>query len=441
MRLFGLDIQLARKTATEMDINTFIARLTAAYETLSGVAVTPESCMQSPTVAAIVSGISRRIATLPIKVMQKTTEKEGNARRVRTEELPRHPVAILLRSPNGWQDNVSFWLDATSWLVRYGNCYFFKSRGSTGPIRQLIPLHPSAVKIDQDSSSYALSYTVSQAGGGQATYSADQILHARSAARDGVKGDSPITDIREAIALEIAAEKMGASLFGNAAAPSLIFKHGVNSNGFKTDEEEKKFIDDFQSIYAKKGRFKSMILPKGMELDSIGIDNEKAQFLATRQYQRTVIAGAFGFPLHMVGDLSRGTYNNVEQTSLDFITNGVLPYVRIFEAALEASLLTQDDRNSSVIIRFDLNAALRGDFFSRQQGLAVQRQNGIINANEWREEEGRNPVAPEDGGEEYWRKGPSGQSASTDQQPQQPPAQSDQPTQDTQQGGANGRAS
>jgi HK97 family phage portal protein len=227
-----------------------------------------------------------------------------------------------------------------------------------------------------------------------------------------------VMDIREAIGLEITAERMGASVFGNSAMPSMIFKHGATSRGFKTDEEEKRFIEDFQNVYAKKGRFKSMILPFGMEIDSVGIDNEKAQFLATRQYQRTVIAGAFGVPPHMVGDLSRGTFNNVEQQSLDFVLNVVLPYVRIFEAAMERSLLTDEDRRDGVSIRFNLEGALRGDFKSRQEGLKLQREMGVISPNDWREQENMNPISKEDGGEAYWMKGPSGQGGpAADEQP------------------------
>lgn len=411
MRILGFDIAWSGKAATEMSLDTLIRRLEAAHETYSGIAVTPENCMASPTVNAIVTAISRRIATLPIKVMRKVTA-EGTDGRVRREELPNHPVARLLAAPNEWQDRVSFWLDATSWLVRYGNFYAFKSRGQTGPIRQLISLPAGNVEVEQDIETLALTYRASQAGSSaQQVFSPAQIMHARGAARDGIKGNSPIYDIREAIALEITAERMGASVFGNAAMPSMIFKHGATSRGFKTDEEEKKFIEDFQNVYAKKGRFKSMILPFGMEMDTVAVENDKAQFLATRQYQRSVIAGAFGVPPHMVGDLSKSSYNNVEQQSLDFVIAVVLPYVRIFEAALERSLLTDVDRREGVVIRFNLEGALRGDFKSRQEGLKIQREMGVISPNDWREIEAMNPISDEDGGETYWVKGPSGQGA------------------------------
>ena len=186
MNLFGLDISLSRKSST-LPINTLIERLEAAYDTLSGIRVDPDTAMASPTIAALTAAISRRIATLPIKVLQKIVS-DG---RTRKEELPSHPVTKLLSNPNTWQDRVTFWLDAASWLVRYGNAYFFKSRGQTGPIRQLIPLPPSAVAPEQDPASLLVSYRVSQANGTQQIYDPSQILHARSTARNGLVGDSP----------------------------------------------------------------------------------------------------------------------------------------------------------------------------------------------------------------------------------------------------------
>jgi HK97 family phage portal protein len=385
---------------------------------MSGIAVTPDTAMQSPTVQALVNAISRRIATLPVRVMRKT-QVNG---RDQKEALPNHPVTRLLSQPNNWQDRMSFWLDATSWLIRHGNFYAYKVRGQTGPIRRLQPLPPGGVKVEQDAETLDVSYEAKLDGGGVRLLSADQVMHARGPARNGLAGDSPVNDVREAIALEIAAERMGAALFGNGAMPSLIFKFQQGNQGFKTDEEGKNFIEYFQSIYAKRGRFKGMLLPKGMEVEGFPVENDKAQFLATRQHQRTVIAGAFGVPPHLVGDLSKGTFRNVEQQSLDFVLNVVMPYVRMFEAAMERALLTPQDRTAGVIIRFNLDAALRADFKSRQEGLNIQRNAGVINPNEWRELEGMNPISEEDGGEDYFRQGPSGQTAdpphdSTDDDP------------------------
>ena len=406
MNLLGLQITLAKKEAVNIDV--ILRRLEAAFETSSGVHVTPETAMRSPTVHALVTAISRRISTLPPHVMQRSVS-DGQ---VTKKKLPNHPVAKLLKQPNGWQTESNYWLDATSSLVRYGNFYAFKARGRTGPIRALNPLHAGSTDVVQNDD-LSLTYKTTLEGGKSAEFTPSQIHHVRGPARNYVKGDSPVMDVRETIALEIAAESFGATFFGNGAMPALIFKFMDGFSGFKTDEERRQFVDDFQASYGKKGRFRALLMPNGIEVDDpVGIDNDKAQFLETRKLQRSIIAGAFGIPPHLVGDLERGTFSNIEHQSLEFIQAVVLPYCRAFEPAMERDLLTNEDRRGGIIIRFNLDGALRGDFKSRQEGHAIMRLNGIINANTWRKNENLNPISTDDGGDEYWRQGPSGQTAS-----------------------------
>jgi HK97 family phage portal protein len=423
MKILGFPLPWSRKDAG-VSINTLISRLEAIYESAAGIPVTPDAAMESPTVQALVQAIARRIATLPIRVVRKSMV-DGKASK---EELPDHPVALLMKRPAAWLTHTSYWLDATSWLVRYGNFYAFKARGNSGPIRRLVPLHPGCVTVKQDPNTLDVTYEVNQANGAPIVYRPEQIHHARGPARNGICGDSPVMDVRNAIALEIAAERFGGQFFGNGATPGLILKPVVGSKGFNSDEERGKFRQNLEEAYGKRGRHRVMVLPNGLEIaQQVPVEAEKAQFLQTRQYQRTVIAGAFGVPPHLVGDLSKGTFNNVEQQNLSFVVAVVLPYVRMFEDAMARDLLTDEERAQGLTIRFNLDAALRADFKTRQEGLNIMRQAGVISANEWREHENMNPISDEDGGDEYWRQGPSGQSATAQpgQEPEEPGAEED----------------
>lgn len=402
MNILGLDISWARKDTISLD--TLIKRLDAIFETSSGVSITPENCEESPTVKAMITAVTRRFAVMPVHVYRKTTSNGRDKKEVVTS----HPVERLLAKPNEWQASTSYWMDSVSRVMRHGNYYAYKARGLTGPVRRLLPLHPSSCNPVQEAD-WSVYYRTTLPDGGQKDYTQAEVHHVRLSARDGVKGDSPVMDIREAIAMEIAAEKFGATLFGNGAMPGLVFEYQEGSAGHKTNEERNQFVSDMQQAYSRKGRFKAMMLPKGIKLGSpIGIENDKAQFLELRQYQRTVIAGAWGCPPHLVGDLSKGTFNNVEMQGIEFSTNVILPLARVFESAMERDLLSDEDRRSGVIIRFNPDAVLRGDFKSRQEGLAIQRQNGVINANEWREREDMNPRT-DAAGEGYYEQGPSGQ--------------------------------
>jgi HK97 family phage portal protein len=361
--------------------------------------VTPENCEQAPTVKAIITAITRRFAVTPIHVYQRGTK---NGRETK-ERLPGHPVARLLSRPNSFQTRVDYWQDCASWLARYGAYYAFKSRGQTGPIRELLPMHPKDVEVKQDSQTWALTFRWGH-GAEQQEYSSSRIHHIRGPARNGFSGDSPVKDVSLAIALEMAAEKFGASFFDNGALPLLIFTYMTASQGFKTKEEKDQFLQDIRDAFSGKRAHNTMLVPKGIDKPTtIEIQNDKSQFLETRKYQRTVIAGAWGVPPHLVGDLERATFNNVEQQDSDFTLNVIMPIGQAVEAAVERDLLTDEDRAGGVIVRFNFDSILRADFKSRQEGLRVQRDAGVISPNEWREIEGKNPISDDDGGEDYIR--------------------------------------
>jgi HK97 family phage portal protein len=386
------DVKSRAAEVKESQFETVIQRLRSARYGAIG-EVTPDTCMQSPTVHAIVTAISRRIAVSPVHVYRKTTKNGRDAK----ERIPNHPVARLLQYPNKWQSRSEYWLDAASTFVRYGRFYAWKSRGTTGPIRELLPISPREICVEQDRDTWAIRYRR-----GAEFLDSSKVHYVRGPARNFIEGDSPVNDVQTAIALEIAAEKFGATFFENGALPLLFFTFMQGSKGFQKPEDAKQFTDDFQSAFGGARRFRAMVGPQGLDKPtSIPIENDKAQFLETRKYQRTVIAGAFGVPPHLVGDLERATFNNVEQQDTDFTSNVIQPVTAAFEAAMERDLLTDEDVNSGVVIRFNLDSILRADFKSRQEGLQVQRRNGVINANEWREIERLNPISEEDGGEDY----------------------------------------
>ena len=424
MKLGPLNLSWGTKAAADaMSIDQLITRLELIYATTSGISITPENCIESPTVKAIDTAITRRFAVMPPHVFVKSTGDN----RTKKEYLPNHPVAKLRSAPNNWQTHVNFWMDASSWLTRYGNTYFYKARGSTGPIRRLLPLHPATTGPKQNDDDVTdVTYESRQKNGRIATYDPSQIMHARVTARDGLKGDSWIMDVRESIALEIAAERFGATFFGNGAMPGITFEYVEGSQGHKTDEERAKFLNDFNEKFtAKSGRFKAILPPKGIKLGTpIPVENEKAQFIQLRALQRTIIAGAAGVPPHLVGDLSKGTFNNVEMQGIEFTTNVILPLARVFEAAMERDLLTPEDRAAGVIIRFNLDAVQRGDFKTRQEGRQIQRNAGVISANEWRMSEGMKP-RPDTEGDAYYAQGPSGQTSTSQPSGTDPPADQD----------------
>lgn len=392
MNLFGLEIGFARKEKKDASFET-VLRLLAAEMGMPG-SVTPDTCMRSPTVHAIVTAISRRLASTPVHVYQTSM----NGKRETKEKLPNHPIAQLLRQPNEWQSRFDYWQDAASTYVRHGKFIAKIGRGSTGPIRRLYPVKPSSVEVNQDVKTLAVSFRY----GGE-DWDFDKVHFVRGPSRDFFSGDSPVSDVATTIGLEIAAEKYGESFFDNGAVPLIMFQYAQGFNGFKTPEDEATFINTFQEAFRGNKRHRAFIVPRGIEgKDPVKLDHDKAQFLQTRQLQRTIICGAFGVPPYYVGDLASGKYDNIEQQSGDFTLSVIMPVAQSFEAAMERDFLTPADRNAGLKIRFNLDAELRAAFLDRQTGQQIQYQNGVINANDWREREGL-PPRTDSGGEEYQR--------------------------------------
>ncbi len=423
MRFLGFEFTRAEEKGAQFE--DALQRLVASQEQGGIGPVTPDNCMRSPTVHAIVTSISRRLSVSSLGVYKKTRSNGRDSK----ELLGDHPVAKLLRKPNGWQSRAEYWLDASSVFIRWGRFHAYKSRGVTGPIRELIPLPCGSVELKQDSN-YRVMYRV-KTGDGLREYAFDKIHSVRGPSRDFLNGSSPVQDCKEAIALEIAAQSYGNSFFENGAVPLLVFKYLTESKAVKQSEAEKSFLDKFQEKFGGKRKHRAMVLPKGMDLSSVAVENDKAQMLETRKLQRTIIAGAFGVPPHLVGDLERATFNNVEQQDADFTSNVIQPVATAFEAAMERDLLTDDDRAQGVIIRFNLDSILRADFKSRQDGSRVQREGGMLSVNEWREREGMNPIPADKGGDDYIRPANMMVAGEEPQKPEAPEnAEADDPARD-----------
>jgi HK97 family phage portal protein len=394
MKLFGYEIRREEKGA---QLDAFLQSLLTTSDGMWNGVVSPETCERSPTVKAIITAVANRMAVTPVHVYRKKTLKGRESK----EMLPDHPVAKLLNYPNDNQSRVDFWGDAASSYLRWGVFYAYKGRGTTGPIRFLDPLKAGAMSVDTTTQWPTVLYRYGD-GGTAREYGAKQLLIVRGPSRDFVTPYSPVNDVAGSIGLEIAAEEFGLSFFRNGALPLMVFRFMQGHKGFKTAEQEKQFVEDFQKALGGSKRHRAMLLPAGMETgDPVSVENDKAQMIETRRYQRTVIAGAFGVPPQYVGDLERATFNNAEQQTLQFTADVIYPIVQRFEASLERDLLTDEDWRSGVVIRFNLDSILRADFKSRQEGLQIQRQNGVLSADEWREIEGKNPLPSGKGGEDY----------------------------------------
>jgi HK97 family phage portal protein len=358
----------------------------------AGVVVTESSAEGLPVVFACVRVIANAVAQLPCKLYKLDP---GGASKTEVEASD-HPLASVLdRMSNPEMTSFEFRQTMISHLLLWGNCYAKIDRNPSGQVTALWPLYPWLLSVTRDDQRrLVFSY-----GAEKWTYdpARPQILRLCIHSQDGIVGRSVVRVLRESIAGGIALQKFGNTFFGNGATFG-----GILSSPDDLDEEQRlqvrAEIDQLHQGPDRAHRF--LLLYNGLKYEKLGIPPEDAQFLESKKFSRSELAGCFGVPPHMIGDLDRATFSNIENESIRWLRDGLEPYLKNFEEAVSRDLLGPRSYQQ-FDVRFVRNAMLRGDLKTRSEALQILRQNGIINANDWRELEELNPISAADGGDKY----------------------------------------
>ncbi len=266
----------------------------------------------------------------------------------------------------------------------------------------LYPLMPNRMSVDRDEQGEIV-YTYTAATDENRTVKAvkqiqlrrQDVLHITGLGFDGLVGYSPIAMARNAVGMTLACEEYGSSFFANGARPGGVLKHpGVL-------KDPSKLRESWQSVYGGAANtVKVVVLEEGLDYQQISIPPEEAQFLETRKFQIDEIARLYRVPPHMIGDLEKSSFNNIEQQSLEYVKYTLNPWVVRWEQSLQKALFLPSEQ-SRYFIKFNVDGLLRGDYQSRMQGYAIGRQNGWLSANDIREMENMNPIPEEEGGNLY----------------------------------------
>lgn len=359
----------------------------------SGRRVTERTAMQMTAVYSCVRILSETLASLPLHIYESS---ETNSRKA-----TKHPLYKLLHDePNPEMTSFIFRETLMTHLLLWGNAYAQIIRNGKGEVLALYPLMPDRMRVDRDEYGqlyyeYMLSDSDANAKeSGAVRLSTQDILHIPGLGFDGLVGYSPIAMAKNAIGMAIATEEYGAAFFANGATPSGILTHpGVIKN-------PEAMRESWSKGFGGRNSHKVAILEEGMNYTPISIAPNEAQFLETRKFQLNEIARIFRVPPHMVGDLEKSSFSNIEQQSLEFVKYTLDPWVSRFEQAMTRRLLT-DDEKKKYYIKFNVDGLMRGDYQSRMNGYATARQNGWMSANDIRALENLDLISDEEGGNLY----------------------------------------
>ena len=367
----------------------------------AGKYVTERSAMQMTAVYCCVRILSEAVASLPLQ-FYRYTEDGGK------EKAVDHPLYFLLHDePNPEMTSFIFRETLMTHLLLFGNSYAQIIRNGRGEVVALYPLMPDRMKVDRDEQGRLYyEYTVYDADDVNGRKGTDKVgrtvrlkpydvLHIPGLGFDGLVGYSPIAMAKNAIGLAIATEEYGSKFFANGAAPSGVLEHPG------TIKDPARIRESWQATFGGSGNAnKIAVLEEGMKYTPISISPEQAQFLETRRFQIDEIARIFRVPPHMIGDLEKSSFNNIEQQSLEFVKYTLDPWVSRWEQAMMRALLTPEEKKK-YFFKFNVDGLLRGDYQSRMNGYATARQNGWMSANDIRELEQMDRIPEDQGGDLY----------------------------------------
>ena len=363
--------------------------------TTSGKNVNEMTALQTTAVYACVRILAEAIASLPIHVYKYTDEGK--------EQDVNHQLYYLLHDePNPDMTSFVFRETLMSHLLIWGNAYAQIIRDGRGQVLALYPLLPDRVSVKRDDKG-ELYYVYQRSeednpnfkDKGNIILKKSEVLHVPGLGFDGLIGYSPIAMAKNAVGMTLATEEYGASFFANGANPGGVLEHpGILKDPSKVRES-------WNQVYqGTNNSHKVAVLEEGMSYKTIGIPPNEAQFLETRKFQINEIARLYRIPPHMVGDLEKSSFSNIEQQSLEFVKYTLDPWVVRFEQAFQKALLLPDEKKN-YFIKFNVDGLLRGDYQSRMNGYAIGRQNGWLSTNDIRRLEDMNPLSKEEGGDLY----------------------------------------
>ena len=344
----------------------------------SGVKVDAETALRSTVVLACIRVLSTSVAGLPLHLYRRLS---GGGKEIARE----HPLYRLLHSqPNSWQTSFEWREQMMLHLLSHGFALDEKVY-SGGTISEIVPLHPSRVKTEQLENN-RLRYTYREASGSSTVYTQDAVMSVRGMSDDGVNGMSTIELARDAIGLARACEIHGATFFGNGARPGVI----LSTDQMLSPEAAENTRNQWERAHRGPDRSnRTAVLQGGLKVSELGGNNQESQFLEARRFQVEEVCRLFGVPPHLVGDLTRSSFSNIEQQSLDFLTNGLMPYLRRIESSIARDLLEGDDE---YFAEFDTRGVLRADAAGRSAYYNTLWNLGVASVNEIRSWENMNPV-------------------------------------------------
>ena len=345
---------------------------------VSGAMVSENRVMGLTAHFACVRLIASTLASLPIHVYERT----ATGKIIRND----HPVARLLReTPNKEMTSFSMIEAMQAQVLNRGKAFAEIVFDNNGDVCEIYPIAPGVVTPKRKDEYSPIEYHFQNQG---VILPAYKILHVPGLGFDGINSFSPIQLFRQSFGFGLAAEEFGSRFFGQGTNIGAVIHY---PNALKDDAKER-FKASIREGYSGLGKSHNvMVLEEGAKFEKLGMSLEDAQFIESRKFSATEIARIHGVPPHLIGDLEKATFSNIEEQGIEAVIYLFRPWVIRWEKSLNSKLFTGTDKDK-FFIKFELDGLLRGNMKSRMEAYVSALQNGIFCVDEVREKEDMNPL-------------------------------------------------
>lgn len=405
----GVISSLLLKNYSMTDFDRDIRMFMGGRPTNAGALVNEHTALRLSTLLACIRVRTESFGCLPCSVYRR--KKSGPGR----DEAYDHPVHDILHTvPNErmtaltWRETMNTNLDAN------GNCYSLIEWNRRGQVISLYPVPWYLIEPTVNKETEKVEYLLNDRGKIE-TLPTEKVYHVPGFGFDGLKGWSIIQMARETIGLGLSVNEFIERFYGQGMNFGIVLE---TDKIFKENDDVEFVRKQFEDRYSGlQNSHRPMILHGGLKVNRIPISFTDAQTIEIMKLTDMQICGLLRVPPHMVAHLDKATFSNIEHQGIEYVIYSMLPVITRHEAAMNMKLFTKAEREAGYYVKFNIDALLRGDSKARAEALAIKRQNGIINADQWRELDDDNPIGGL-AGEAYLV---NGNMISTDTAAKQPP--------------------
>jgi HK97 family phage portal protein len=351
-------------------------------------AVSPETAMRLSTVYACIKVLSETVSTLPCHLYKLSADRTS-----KTHVWSDMMHTLVYRAPNDWQTAQEFWQMQVVNLCLRGNSYSYIVRGDSGRVVGLHPIPVDSVSVDiQHQNQITYHVTIGEKGRERTMMlPPSEVLHFKGMTLDGIRGISPIAYQGSLLGGAIEQRDHANNVFANGSTPRGV----LQVDGTLSDDAYKNLKESWDSAHGgTRNANRVALLEAGVKFEPISMSPGDVQLIETRKLSREEICGIFRVPPHMIADLSRATFSNIEAQGLDFYKSAISPYLKAFENRMDFQLLGDSTR----CFKFDVSELIRGDFQGEVEAYSKLLTMGVMSPNEVRS---RLDMNPRDGGDDY----------------------------------------